>query len=1086
MRLSRVVRRMLGVAFVSVASVAAAGAQAVRGIVVDNAGTPVPGVVVQLLDASSRASGRALTNERGEFRLSAAAGTYRIHTLRIGFRPTDSEPISLQAGADVTRRIVLTDLPVGLDTVRVAGRNACRALNDSGEAFAAWEQIRAAITAASLTAAARSIFTTTVAYERTLEPDARRVRTQTSSVHSGYVREPWGSRSPDALHADGYVVTDRQNVTTYYAPGLDVLLSPSFVEDHCFHLTRDRERLGLAFEPNPDRRKTPDIRGTLWLDAKTAELRTMEFRYSNVLPEQDAVARGEASFIRMTNGTWAISRWSIRMPVLEQVAGSEVRGGARLQVVPGEVRLQATAVHVAGGELALARLGTDTLWTRPLVALAGTVVDSSSGKAIGGARLSLVGTNLRDSTDAHGRFSIGGVLLGEYTMEIRTPSLDSVNALHQIPVAFTDSATPLELRVPNASQLVAMVCGATKLEWQGIVVGTVTSPGDSIPPRNVKVTAGWTQRFLPVGEQSVEQVSRRAEWLDTRTDAHGMFRLCGVPIDNSIALTVGDGGGAPVYVRIPADGRFTRAELTLDRTPRNDVAAFVGTVTDSAGRPVITADVSLPGLSKSTATDAGGAFRIDGVPAGTQHVLVRRLGYRAIDTSLVFSADRTVQRRFELVRAVTLDSVIVTESAVDNRMWSFDENRRVGLGHFLTRAELAKLEGGLSTAAILESIPGLGVARSKVGNRSWVTSSRSRRLVQPDGNSHQLGANSSCYSQVYLDDVLMYNSRDGEALFDANSISPSEIEAIEYYASAADTPARYSGLNSTCGVLVIWTLRFHSRDTTATFTGLVTDSTKTPLARVEVTLPDLGKGTLTNEHGEFSLRDVPAGSQRISARHVGYAPVELRQTFDGGQTVQRHITMIRTTTLDSVIVSGKSVDHALDDFEVNRKLGLGHFLTRAELAPQEGRSTAAVLTSLPGIKIFTMGPYAWVGSGRHNITSISTSQTTVLDDADLPKNAPLWDCYALVYLDDRIVWRGQKFPGGNKVQGGTQHWEPLFDINSIPVAEIEAIEYYASAAQTPASYATLNSECGVLVIHTLRYHPKDTTAVSPKPPAHDR
>ena len=57
----------------------------------------------------------------------------------------------------------------------------------------------------------------------------------------------------------------------------------------------------------------------------------------------------------------------------------------------------------------------------------------------------------------------------------------------------------------------------------------------------------------------------------------------------------------------------------------------------------------------------------------------------------------------------------------------------------------------------------------------------------------------------------------------------------------------------------------------------------------------------------------------------------------------------------------KAVDHQLDDFEVNKKLGLALLLTRAELAPQEGRSTGAVLTTLPGIKVFATGPYAWVG-----------------------------------------------------------------------------------------------------------------------------
>src|SRR5262249_7091598 len=149
---------------------ARAAGQSVRGIVVDASQTPVPGVVIQLVDSTSRVAGQALSNELGEFRAAARiAGRYRVHTLRIGFRPTDSAPIVLQPGPDVSRRIVLTGLPVGLDTVRVAERNACRALADSGAAFAVWEQVRGAVAATALTAASGSTYATVIAYERTLE-----------------------------------------------------------------------------------------------------------------------------------------------------------------------------------------------------------------------------------------------------------------------------------------------------------------------------------------------------------------------------------------------------------------------------------------------------------------------------------------------------------------------------------------------------------------------------------------------------------------------------------------------------------------------------------------------------------------------------------------------------------------------------------------------------------------------------------------------------------------------------------------------------------------------------------------------------
>jgi hypothetical protein len=46
-----------------------------------------------------------------------------------------------------------------------------------------------------------------------------------------------------------------------------------------------------------------------------------------------------------------------------------------------------------------------------------------------------------------------------------------------------------------------------------------------------------------------------------------------------------------------------------------------------------------------------------------------------------------------------------------------------------------------------------------------------------------------------------------EPLFNLNSINPAQIEAIEFYASPAETPLKYSVMESQCGVLVIWTRR---------------------------------------------------------------------------------------------------------------------------------------------------------------------------------------------------------------------------------------------------------------------------------------
>src|SRR5207244_4270167 len=83
---------------------------------------------------------------------------------------------------------------------------------------------------------------------------------------------------------------------------------------------------------------------------------------------------------------------------------------------------------------------------------------------------------------------------------------------------------------------------------------------------------------------------------------------------------------APFPVRVPANGRIMRADLSLDREAPK-LAVFTGVVTDSAQQPLAGAQVVLPGLAKAATTDARGAFRIADLPGGEHDVEVRRVGY---------------------------------------------------------------------------------------------------------------------------------------------------------------------------------------------------------------------------------------------------------------------------------------------------------------------------------------------------------------------------------------------------------------------------------------------------------------------------
>lgn len=344
-----------------------AGGQAVRGVVVDATDRPVSGAVVFMLDSTSAVIARALSNERGEFRVAATRpGTYRLRTMRIGYRPTMTDPMSLLLGGEIEKRVALTGALVALDTVRVVDRNSCRVASDSTAAatYAAIEQARTALSAAQLTLSGRNISATTVAYDRMLDAEGRRTTQQSSRTSTAYVTQPWRAISPDSSHRAGFVVVAADKSTTYFAPSIDMLLSTVFIADHCFRLVTDKKQpqlVGVAFEPSPERRGLPEIKGTLWMDRKSAELQRLDYRYVNISPEQEnAGAGGDVSFARLKNGGWVISQWTIRMPILEQAMRTQALGGNSARVA---------AIQLTGGEIQLATRTVngvvDTLWVRP-------------------------------------------------------------------------------------------------------------------------------------------------------------------------------------------------------------------------------------------------------------------------------------------------------------------------------------------------------------------------------------------------------------------------------------------------------------------------------------------------------------------------------------------------------------------------------------------------------------------------------------------------------------------------------------------------------------------------------------------------
>jgi hypothetical protein len=250
----------------------------------------------------------------------------------------------------------------------------------------------------------------------------------------------------------------------------------------------------------------------------------------------------------------------------------------------------------------------------------------------------------------------------------------------------------------------------------------------------------------------------------------------------------------------------------------------------------------------------------------------------------------------------------------------------------------------------------------------------------------------------------------------------------------------------------------------AVFVGVVVnDSTQAPIPGAEISLPELARSTLADAKGVFRLEGIQPGDHHVRIRAIGYGAADTRLTFNENETVERRVVLGRAVMLQSVNVA--AIPTVLPAFDEHRAIGLGHFLTRTDLAKREDMSLVSFLEQLPSIRIVRgVGSRAWVMSAR----APGSVRPIPPDVADSVQGAPLSSCYSQVYLNDVPVFSGRIIMDRARTGAPSPRWEPLFDVSRFLAAQVEAVEYYASAAETPLRYQRNDPQCGVLVIWTRR------------------
>jgi hypothetical protein len=401
-------------------------AQTIRGQLVESeSGRPISGAIVVLLDEETRQVAGVLSNDAGGFIVRAPGpGAYRLRADRIGYASTLSPRLELSAGETRDFRFGVSTRAVELEGITASGEARCDLRPAEGlETQRVWEEARKALAATALTTEGGLHRFRIVGYERELDPQASRIRSERSWSKVGHSENPFVTLPPEVLAAEGYARTGPEG-TILYAPDARVLLSDSFLDTHCFGIDFGGEeragQIGLSFNPVHHRDLT-DVEGVLWVDRKTAELRSLEYRYTTVDPSlPQSRLGGRLEFERLPGGSWITRRWWIRMPITAAPPAIERQFG-------GWERMVLVGIKEDGGEVVevLSPGGTRVSGARKAI-LSGLVFDSSRSAPLAGATVFISGTQYSAATDERGRFRIEGFLDGEYSVSFMHPKLDSL------------------------------------------------------------------------------------------------------------------------------------------------------------------------------------------------------------------------------------------------------------------------------------------------------------------------------------------------------------------------------------------------------------------------------------------------------------------------------------------------------------------------------------------------------------------------------------------------------------------------------------------------------------------------------------
>jgi hypothetical protein len=437
--------------------------------------------------------------------------------------------------------------------------------------------------------------------------------------------------------------------------------------------------------------------------------------------------------------------------------------------------------------------------------LQGVAVDSIHGGPLANALIQIDGTSRAAITDSLGRFLVDSVPPGNWKIAVDHPILDTLGiTLSTQPMPFAaNEVSRVVVAVPSGEFLASRFCTPARRNLgPAVLVGRVREPDSEVAAVGARVSLVWYDPDPPQIAGIAVKVTKAPRVREATVGEDGTYRLCGLPekYEGKLQAQRKDGGATAEVTITQEEGMLALRSMSvapLVVASRSDSggasqpkgsARVSGRVTNKGGAPVAGALVSLLGGGNSTRTRANGEFVLDSLPAGTQALTVRQLGYSPAEVPVELSsrtpARVAVQLGVKVPELAAVEVVSQRDQGLDRV--GFLSRKRSGAGGHLNTPEQIEARKAIQFTDLMTSVPGVRV-QGTMGRMSISTTRTAGRqgcvTIFVDGSKWQ---------QLEAGDLDAF-------------LKPDEVAAIEFYQAGAAMPVEFSTPGADCAAVVAWT-----------------------------------------------------------------------------------------------------------------------------------------------------------------------------------------------------------------------------------------------------------------------------------------